>query len=212
MNKTMKNNRDKILAMRSVVGVLSRNQKKDGVRLSAADVKEMIKDKGVVERVYITRGDKEVNESNVKCDKFAGVLINGGIYWIDGNFALISELAEIIYPLGISITPHGSYGSWGWGDDREAMFDSSITKVGEPQDSMFEEGSRWLENTVWAKPNERMFWTVAELQKVLLKTEKDEDKANAKKAARAAKKDSKKTNAKDGKKGDAEDTTTVVAQ
>ena len=204
MNKTLKNNREKILAMRSVVEVKNRCRKKRGIRYSAADIKEMIKDKGVVERVYITRGDKEVNDSNVKCDKFAGVLINGGIYWIEGNFALVSELAEIIYPLGISITPHGSYGTWGWGDDREVMFDSALTKVGEPQASMFEEDSRWLENTVWAKPNERMFWTIAELQKVLLKTEKDEDKENAKKAAA-------KTAAKTGKKGGEKDTASVVA-
>lgn len=198
MNRALKNNREKILAMRSVVEVQNRCQKKQGVRLSAADVKEMIKDKGVVERVYITRGDKEVTQSNVKCDKFAGLLIKDGIYWIEGNFALISELAENIYPLGISITPHGSYGTWGWGDDREMMFDSSLTKVGETQDSMFEEGSRWLENTVWAKPNERMFWTVAELQKVLLKTQKDEDKENAKAAKKAAVADGKKAAANEG--------------
>ena len=198
MNRSVKENRKKILAMRSVMEVMARSQKKEGVRLSSSDIKEIIKDKGIVERIYITRGDGEVNESGVKCDKFAGLLINEGIYWIEGKFGLVAELAETLHPLGIGLTPHGSYGTWGWGDEREMMFDSALTKVGETQESMFEEGSRWLENTVWAVQSEaeqRMFWTIPELQKELLKIEKEKDKAIAKEnAAFWAEKDKKKVN------------------
>lgn len=179
MNKTMNAKRDEILALPSVVAVTAKAAEMSDERISVSEVKALIKDKGMVERVYITRGDSERNEDNILCDKFSGLLINDGIYWIEDSFATLEELSEILHPLGIGITSRGSYGTWGWGDDRQNQFDATLTKVGEPQATMLDEGSRWLEKAVWAKEKEgRLKWTIKEMQKVLLDTEKKSAKNN----------------------------------
>lgn len=183
MTKALDKKRAEILALPSVVAIKANAAKyANKKRLPVADVKELVKDKGLVERVYITRGDSELNENSVLCDKYSGLLINGDIYWIEDKFATIEELATILHPLGIGVKVRGSYGTWGWDDDREEKFDAKLTKVGEDQSTMLEEGSRWLDKAVWAdKKNDRLTWTVKELQKVLLDTEKKALKAAEKK-------------------------------
>lgn len=174
--KTINLRRNKILALESVVRAKANTENKKGVRLSLAERKALIKDKGVVERIYITRGHDQYDEANVLCDKFSGLLINDEIYWIEGNFARPSELSEMLEPLGIGMNEKGS---WGWGEDRETIFDSSLVKVETPQDEMFEEGSRWIEKAVWAdKENDRLSWTIEELQLVLLAAGKAEKEAS----------------------------------
>lgn len=184
MTNLMNENREKILALRSVVAVKKATEKKKALKLSFVEQKELIRDKGVVSRVYVTRGDSEYNEDNVLCDKYSGLLIEDDIYWIEDTFATIEELADILRPLGIGVTSHGSYGTWGWGDDRQTFFDSKLTKVGEAQDVMLEEGSRWLDKAVWAdEENGRLKWTIEELQQVLLDTEKPKKTTTSKRKA-----------------------------
>lgn len=189
MTQALNKNRNKILALASVVAVKAATESKKAMKLTLAEQKELIRNKGIVSRVYITRGDEKLNEDNILCDKMSGLLIGEGIYWIEDQFATIPELAELLHPLGIGVATRGSYGTWGWGDDRATFFDSKLTKVGEAQNVMFEEGSRWLDKAVWAdKENNRMAWTIAELQQVLIDTGKPK-KAAKKPAKKTAKKE-----------------------
>lgn len=183
MTQALNRKRTKILALASVVAVKAATESKKAMKLTLAEQKELIRNKGVVSRVYITRGDEKLNEENVLCDKMTGLLIGEDIYWVDEEFATIPELADLLRPLGLGVSSRGSYGTWGWGDDRATFFDSKLTKVGEAQNVMFEEGSRWLDKAVWAdKENNRMAWTIPELQQVLIDTGKP--KKAPKKAAK----------------------------
>ena len=174
MNHT-NDTREKILALTSVATVKMNTENKKGVALSASEWELLRKDKGIVERIYVSRGWNGYNADNIKCDKFAGLLINGSIYWVYATFARLSELSVILHPLGISMS---SDGCWGWGDDREKWFDSKVTKVKTAQNMMLEEGSRWFDKAVWAnKESDRLMWTVAELQQLLLDSEKADKKA-----------------------------------
>lgn len=173
--QTTNNKRDQILALTSIATVKRNTENKKGVMLTVSEHKALTKDKGIVERIYVTRGWNGYDRDNIKCDKFAGLLIEGKIYWIYITFARLQQLSKILYPLGINLSDKGT---WGWGDDRETWYDSNITRVKTAQNMMFDKGSRWIEKAVWAdKDAGKLMWTIEELQEVLLNTERGDNKA-----------------------------------
>ena len=64
MTQALNKNRNKILALASVVAVKAATESKKAMKLTLAEQKELIRNKGIVSRVYITRGDEKLNEDN----------------------------------------------------------------------------------------------------------------------------------------------------
>ena len=118
-----------------------------------ADIPERI-DRIEVDKIYVSRGDDTYNYDGILADKFAGVLIEGDIFWINETFATLSELARILRPLNVELDRNGSWGN------REcngfARFSKKITKVAKRHSEFFTDDTIYLKKAKFFK--EGMIW------------------------------------------------------
>lgn len=115
----------------------------------------------VIERIYTTKGDNCYDADGVKNDKMLGVVIKGDIYWLEEDFARVSELKHKLAKFNILIS---DCGKWGVEDtDGSTVFTHKITKISKHHDDILMEGSTYRKRTKHNPANGRLFWQIQEI-------------------------------------------------
>lgn len=118
-----------------------------------------------VERVYITRGDNGYNQHGHKCDKAAGVMINGDIYWLQkGGIAYPSEVREDLKLLNVTIYKDNHLGEFCWGvlDKANSFTSKKVTRISKHIEEVFDADSHYIKKCI-RKDNGSIWWSAAEL-------------------------------------------------
>ncbi|MBO6225984.1 MAG: hypothetical protein J6N72_11175 [Psychrobacter sp.] len=113
-----------------------------------------------IERIYTSRGDNGYNHEGIKDDKFAGVMIEGEIFWIDDQFATVKELGNILSSFNIYMDYNGA---WGNIDCRGySKLDKRIVKVSRHHDDFFDEKAMYYKKAKFNKDG-KIWWSVLEI-------------------------------------------------
>lgn len=107
-----------------------------------------------VEKIWVSRGDDTYDHYDRLADRFAGVLIEGEIFWINKTFATFGELAHILRPLNIRL-----FGTGEWGNikcDNDADMSNTVVKVKKRHNEFFSDDSMYLKKAKFF--NEGMIW------------------------------------------------------
>lgn len=112
-----------------------------------------------VERVYITRGDNGYNHHGHKCDKAAGVKIDGKIYWLAaGGIAYLTEVRQELSKLNVTLYDD----KYGVLDEKNYFKPKTVTRIGRHIEDVFHKDSFYIKNCV-RKECGSIWWTSEEL-------------------------------------------------
>lgn len=118
--------------------------------------------KNPIERIYLTRGDNGYNHKGAKCDKAAAVVIDGDIYWIEGNYAYPWEIGVALRPLDIRIFSDGDIIS---DENRFApVANAKVTRIKGHIEEVLGEKSNYIKRAVRSNKEGCIWWTVDALK------------------------------------------------
>ena len=101
-----------------------------------------------INKIYLSKGDNLYN-GNTTCDKFIGIEVDEGIYWIDTSL----ESTEDIYPiLSYLYKREGEY----------SYTVPKITKLSKHHDDMFT-NTKYIKNAIKTSDN-KLWWKISELK------------------------------------------------
>lgn len=118
---------------------------------------------GKIKKIYVTQGDNLFNSDGIRCDKRVALNIDGKIYWLNYNFAKISDLDYVLSQFGVAITGKDWYPICY--DENNKFIPAtpkSFSRIQHHHDDIFNPKYRYLRNSVPVPNTETMtlFWDV----------------------------------------------------